>query len=194
MDRVLTGELDGVLKFVSNCGTTVGSGLVGKEVGQGPLLVLADDGQGKFDELGPGLRRGAGGRGDVIKVILAVHKGDMEFPELSRADAGNSQCGLVNEGRSTVPRLYLLSDDHLDPSVVFASVLDERLDGSLDVVGHLTTEGADVVEEDVQGVGGSWAAQDKRTKGRLQGHFVVRGGLREGEDDQINKVAYSCVL
>ena len=59
---------------------------MGKEVGQGPLLVLADDGQGEFDELGPSLRRGAVSRGDVIKVLLAIHKGDVEFPELFRAD------------------------------------------------------------------------------------------------------------
>lgn len=78
-----------VFKFVSDRETTVGSGLVGKEIGQGPLLVLANDGQGKFDELGPGLCRGAAGSWDVIKIFLAIHKGDMEFPELFRAETDN---------------------------------------------------------------------------------------------------------
>ena len=40
-----------------------------------------------------------------------------------------------------MPRLDLLPDDHLDLSVVFASVLNERLDGSIEVVGHFTTVG-----------------------------------------------------
>jgi hypothetical protein len=37
-----------------------------------------------------------------------------------------------------MPRLNLLPDDRLDLSVVFASVFDERLDGSIEVVGHFT--------------------------------------------------------
>ena len=37
-----------------------------------------------------------------------------------------------------MPRLNLLSDDHLDLSVVFASAFDERLDGSIEVIGHFT--------------------------------------------------------
>ena len=37
-----------------------------------------------------------------------------------------------------MPRLNLLPDDCLDLSVVFASVFDERLDGSVEVVGHFT--------------------------------------------------------
>jgi len=37
-----------------------------------------------------------------------------------------------------VPRLNLLPDDSLDLSVVFASVFDERFDGSVEVVGHFT--------------------------------------------------------
>jgi len=44
----------------------------------------------------------------------------------------------VDEGRGTVPWLNLLSDDRLDLSVVFAPVLDKRLDGSIEVVGHFT--------------------------------------------------------
>lgn len=152
----------GVFKFVGDCGTAVGSGLVGKEVGQGPLFSLANDGQGKFDKLSPSLRRGAAGRGDVVKVFLAVHKGEVEFPELVRTDTCNlregdviyrldliafnlveteaySQCDLVNEGRTTVPWLDLLPDDCLYLSVVFAPFLDEGLDGSIEVVSHFTT-------------------------------------------------------
>jgi len=113
----------------------------------------------------------------------------------------------MDEGRGTVPWLNLLTDDRLDLSVVFASVLDERFDGSIEVVGHFTAveggisipacvlwkgaglpEGADIVDyaeegrydkirlrecrsgsltEDVQGVRGSWVAQEKRTESWL---------------------------
>ena len=38
-----------------------------------------------------------------------------------------------------MPWLDLLPDNRLDPSVVFASILDEGLDGSIEVVGHFTT-------------------------------------------------------
>jgi len=44
----------------------------------------------------------------------------------------------MNEGRGTVPWLNLLPDDHLYLSVVFAPVLDERFDGSIEVVGQFT--------------------------------------------------------
>ena len=37
-----------------------------------------------------------------------------------------------------MPWLNLLPDDRLDLSVVFTSVFDERLDGSIEVVGHFT--------------------------------------------------------
>ena len=37
-----------------------------------------------------------------------------------------------------MPRLNLLPDDRLDLSVVFASVLDEGLDRSIEIVGHFT--------------------------------------------------------
>ena len=37
-----------------------------------------------------------------------------------------------------MPRLNLLPDDRFDLSVVFASVFDERFDGSVEVVGHFT--------------------------------------------------------
>ena len=40
-----------------------------------------------------------------------------------------------------MPWLNLLADDRLDPSVVFAPVLDERFDGSIEIVGHFTTVG-----------------------------------------------------
>ena len=43
-----------------------------------------------------------------------------------------------------MPWLDLLSDDRLDPPVVFAPVLDERLDGSVEVVGQFTAVGGDV--------------------------------------------------
>ena len=85
----------GVFEFVGDCSTAVGSGFVSEEVGQGPLFFLADDERGKFDELSPSLSRGAAGRGDVVKVFLAVHKGEVEFPELFRADAGNLREGDV---------------------------------------------------------------------------------------------------
>ena len=112
-----------------------------------------------------------------------------------------------------MPRLNLLPDDRLDLSFVFSPLLDERFDGSVEVVGHFTAvegsislpactlwkviglpEGADIVDyteegryhqirsrehgpgsltEDVQGVGGSWVAQDERAESWLQGHFVI---------------------
>lgn len=37
-----------------------------------------------------------------------------------------------------MPRLNLLPDNCFDLSVVFASVFDEGLDGSVEVVGHFT--------------------------------------------------------
>lgn len=37
-----------------------------------------------------------------------------------------------------MPRLNLLPDDRLDLSLVFAPVLDERLYGSIEIVGHFT--------------------------------------------------------
>ena len=40
-----------------------------------------------------------------------------------------------------MPRLNLLPDDCFDLSVVFTSVFDERLDGSIEVVGHFTAVG-----------------------------------------------------
>jgi hypothetical protein len=107
MDRVLTGELDclgsatlllrrasgtkrtGVFEFIGDRGATVGSGLVGKEVSQRPLFVLTDDGQGELNELGPSLGRGAVGRRDVVEILLAVHKGDVELPELLWGNTGN---------------------------------------------------------------------------------------------------------
>jgi len=115
MDRVLTGELDCsrsarllsrkgnikrtcVLEFISDRGSTVGSGLVGKEVSQYLLLFLADDGQGELNELGPRLSRGAVGRRNVVEILLAVHKGDMELPEPLRGDAGNLREGWYNSG------------------------------------------------------------------------------------------------
>jgi hypothetical protein len=39
-----------------------------------------------------------------------------------------------------MPWLNLLPDDRLDLSVIFAPVFDERLDGSIEVVGHFTAE------------------------------------------------------
>ena len=66
MNRVLTGELDysgsarlllrrnwdkrtGVFEFIGDRGTTVGGGLVGKKVSQGPFFVRTDDGQGELN-------------------------------------------------------------------------------------------------------------------------------------------------
>jgi len=115
MDRVLTGELDCstsarflprkarikrtcVLEFVSDGGSTVWSGFVGKEVSQGLLLVLTDDGQGELNELGPRLSRGAAGRRNVVEILLAVHKGDMELPKLFWTDTGNLRVGRHNSG------------------------------------------------------------------------------------------------
>lgn len=66
---------------------------MGKEVSQRPLLVLADDGQGELNELGPSLGRGTVGRRDVVKILLAVHKGEVELPELLRGDTGNLRKG-----------------------------------------------------------------------------------------------------
>ena len=37
-----------------------------------------------------------------------------------------------------MPWLNLLADDHLDPSVIFTPVLDERLDRGIEVVGQFT--------------------------------------------------------
>jgi len=62
---------------------------VGHEVSQSVLLIRADDGQGNVNELGPGLGRGAVRGGNVVEILLSVHEGDMEFPELLRSDAGN---------------------------------------------------------------------------------------------------------
>ena len=87
-------ERTGVLEVIGDGGTTVGSGLMGKEVSQGLLLVRADDGQGEVNQLGPGLARGAAGRRDVVEILLAVHEGEMELPELLRGDAGD-----LKEGR-----------------------------------------------------------------------------------------------
>lgn len=74
----------GVFEFIGDRSTTVRSGFVGKEVSQCLLLVLADDGQSELNELGPGLGRGAFGRRDVVEILLTVHKGDMELPEVLR--------------------------------------------------------------------------------------------------------------
>jgi len=90
MDRVLTGKLDCILELISDCGTTVWSGFVGEEVSQDLLFVLAGDGQSKLNDLGPGLGRGATGRRDVVEILLTIHKGEMEFPELLGGNAGDS--------------------------------------------------------------------------------------------------------
>jgi len=90
VDRVLTGEFNCVLEFIGDRSSTVGSGLVGKKVSQDLLLVLADDGQGELNEFGPRLSGGAVGRRNVIEIILAVHKGDVELPKLFGTDTGDS--------------------------------------------------------------------------------------------------------
>ena len=43
-----------------------------------------------------------------------------------------------------MPGLHLETDDRLDLSFVFASVLDERLDGDIKVVGHFTAVNRDI--------------------------------------------------
>ena len=110
MDRVLTGELDCsrsagllpykdgakhtcILEFVGDCVTAVGGSLVGEELGQPPLFVITDNGQGQLDELSPGLKRGTVGRRDVKEILLTVHKGEMKLPELLWAKAGNLEEG-----------------------------------------------------------------------------------------------------
>jgi len=90
MDRVLTGELNCVLEFVSDRITAVGSALVGEEVSQLLLFVLADNGQGELDELGPSLNRSAVGRGNIVEILLMTHEGEMKGPELLGANTGNS--------------------------------------------------------------------------------------------------------
>ena len=60
-----------------------------KEFSQGFFLVCADDGQGEVNQLGPSLARGAAGRRDVVEILLTVHEGQMELPELLRGDAGD---------------------------------------------------------------------------------------------------------
>jgi len=72
---------------------------VGKEVSQHPLLVLADDGQGELNELGPSLGRSAVGRRDVVEILLAVHEGEVELPELIRGDTRNLRGGGVMSHR-----------------------------------------------------------------------------------------------
>ena len=81
--------LTGVLEFIGDRGTTIWSGFVNEEVSQLLLLARTDDWQGKLNELGPGLCRSAGGRRDVIEILLTIHEGEMEFPELFRGDAGD---------------------------------------------------------------------------------------------------------
>ena len=44
----------------------------------------------------------------------------------------------MDKGRTTVPRLNLLTDDHLDLSIVFAPMFDERFDMFIQVDGHFT--------------------------------------------------------
>ena len=66
---------------------------MGKEVSQRPLLVLADDGQGELDELDPSLGRSAIGRRNIVEILLAVHKGDVELPEFLRGDTGHLREG-----------------------------------------------------------------------------------------------------
>ena len=57
----------------------------GVDLWAGDLLVLTDDWQGKLNELSPGLSRSAG---DLVQILLAVHEGEMELPELFWGDAG----------------------------------------------------------------------------------------------------------
>ena len=47
----------------------------------------------------------------------------------------------MDKGRTTVPRLDLLADDHLDLSIVFTPIFDERLDATIEVVGQFTAVG-----------------------------------------------------
>ena len=81
---------------------------MGKEVSQRPLLVLADDGQGELNELGPSLGRGTVGRRDVVKILLGVHKGEVELPELLRGDTGNLRKGVMSHRSDLIPPKSLL--------------------------------------------------------------------------------------
>ena len=58
--------------------------------------------------------------------------------EIRGYDGTHSQRDFVDKGRGTVPRLNLLPNDRLDPSLVFAPALDKRLDGSIEAVGQFT--------------------------------------------------------
>jgi len=110
MDRILTRKLDcsrlatlllqepgtkrtGVFEFIGDRRTTVRSSFVSKEISQHPPFVLADDGQGELNELGPSLGRGAVGRRDIVEILLAIHKGEVEIPELLWGDTGNLRGG-----------------------------------------------------------------------------------------------------
>lgn len=62
---------------------------MGEEIVKLPLFILADDGQGELNELGPGLSGGALGRRDVVEILLAVHKCEMELPELLWRNSDN---------------------------------------------------------------------------------------------------------
>ena len=90
----------GVLELIGDRDTTIGSGFVGQEVSQDLLLIRADDGQGKLNELGPGLGRGAVRGRNVVEVLLTVHEGDMEVPELLRSDTGNLRVCEITPVRS----------------------------------------------------------------------------------------------
>ena len=82
VSRVLWTGLTGVLEFIGDRGTTIWSGFVNEEVSQHLLLARTDDWQSKLNELGPCLGRSAGGGRDVVEILLTVHEGEMEFPEL----------------------------------------------------------------------------------------------------------------
>ena len=69
-----------------------------KEVSQCPFLVWADDGQCEIDELGPGLGGGAARGRNIVEILLTVHEGEVELPELFRGYTGNLKEGRCNSG------------------------------------------------------------------------------------------------